>query len=159
MLPYSIGIHSKTLGANAIIHYMTDKNFFLTLQWGYNWRDNVHINADSYYYIDKLYYTSEVFVPDLIMYGAELGFDNKNFRAEAFLKVQDSQGGSDIRPNDKPYPFNRMSFGKAGIYGKYNSKIIPDLSVNVSYGFTFQGRNVGQSTFYSAGLQYILKCY
>ena len=158
-MPYSIGNQSKTIGGNALVHYMMDKNFYLTLQWGYIYRDNITIDASSYFYQDRLYYTNEVFVPNLILYGAKIGYDVERFRAEGWLSVQNSQGGSDIRLNDKPYPFNRMSFTKVGLAGKYHLKKIPNLSLTASAGYTLKGRNVGQSFSYLAGIQYILKFY
>jgi hypothetical protein len=83
----------------------------------------------------------------------------ERFRAEGWISVQNSQDGNDIRPNDKPYPFNRMSYAKAGLAGKYHIKQIPNLSLTVSAGYTLTGRNTGQSFSYLAGIQYILKCY
>ncbi len=158
-LPFSIGLHSNTLGTNGIVNYMMDKNFYLTINWGYLWRSNTTIDADSYWYQDQIYYTDEMYVPNLILYGARLGYDVERFRAEGWISVQNSQGGSDIRPNDKPYPCNRMSFTKVGVAGKYNLKQIANLSINASFGYTLDGRNTGQSTSYSAGVQYIFKCF
>jgi len=158
-LPFSIGIQTKTFAANGIVNYMMDKNFYLNLSWGYMWRSNINIDADSYYYNDRLYNTDEMFIPDLILYGARLGYDVERFRAEGWINVQNAQDGSDIRPNDKPYPCNRMSYTKVGVAGKYNLKQIANLSVNASFGYTLDGRNVGQSTSYSAGIQYIFKCF
>ena len=159
MMPYSIGNQSKTFSGNALVHYAMEKNFYVTLQWGYVYRDNITIDATSYYYNEKLYYTNEVFIPNLIQYGACFGYDVERFRAEGWFTVQNSQGGSDIRPNDKPYPFNRMSFTKAGLAGKYHFEKISNLSLTASVGYTFDGRNIGQSFSYLAGIQYILKCF
>ena len=158
-MPYSIGNQSKTITGYVIVDYMSDKNYYTTMHWGYVRRDNIKIDASSYYFNEKLYYTNEMRVPDMIVYGAELGYDVERFRAEAWINVQISQEGNDIRRNDRPYPFNRMSFTKAGATGKYNFKKIPNFSLRASFGYTLNGRNVGQSLSYLAGVQYILKCY
>lgn len=159
MMPYSIGNQSKTCTYHLLLHYMTEKNIYLSIMGGYVFRDNINIDASSYYYKDKLYYTNEVFVPNLIVYRAKIGYDVERFRIEGWLNVQNSQGGSDIRRNDKPYPFNRMSYNKAGISGKYHFQKIPNLSLTASGGYTISGRNVGQSVSYLVGVQYILKVY
>ncbi len=159
MMPYSIGNQSETFSGNALVHYAMEKNFYVTLQWGYIYRNNITIDATSYYYNEKLYYTNEVFIPNLILYGARLGYDVERFRAEGWINVQNSQGGNDIRRNDKPYPFNRMSFTKAGLAGKYHFEKISNLSLTASVGYTLVGRNVGQSFSYLAGIQYIIKCF
>ena len=159
MMPYSIGNQSKTCTYHLLLHYMTEKNIYLSIMGGYVFRDNINIDASSYYYKDKLYYTNEVFVPNLIVYRAKIGYDVERFRIEGWLNVQNSQGGSDIRRNDKPYPFNRMSFNKAGISGKYHFQEIPNLSLTASGGYTISGRNVGKSVSYLVGVQYILKVY
>lgn len=159
-MPFSIGNQSKTFKTTGVIDYLSDKNFFATFHWGYVFRSNIHVDATSYYYEDELYYTDEMFVPDLIVYGGQLGYNVDKFRAEGWVKVQVSQGGSDIRPNDKPYPFNRMNACMAGVTGKYSplSKL-PDLYLNASLGYTLSGRNVGQATAFSIGAQYIVKCF
>jgi len=157
-LPYSIGIQSKTASLNAIIHYMTDKKIYLTMQWGYVRRDNITIDR-AFYYTDRMHNTNQVFIPDLIVYGAQLGFEHEHFRAEAWASVQISQAGSDIRPYDMPFPGNSMSFTKAGLTGKYHFMKVKNLTLTASGGYTFAGRNVGQSVFYNAGVQYIIKCY
>jgi hypothetical protein len=158
-LPFSIGLHTKTFGANGIVNYMSDKNFFINFNWGYQWRSNIEIDAESYWYNDQLYYTNEMYIPDLILYGVRMGYDVERFRAEAWLSVQTAQGGSDIRLNDKPYPCNKMNYTKAGVAGKYNLKKIPGLSLNASIGLTPAGRNVGEAFSYNAGVQYILKTF
>ncbi len=158
-LPFSIGLQTKTFGANGIVNYMMDKNFFLNLNWGYQWRSNIEIDADSYWYNDQIYYTDEMYIPDLILYGARIGYDVERFRAEGWLSVQTAQGGSDIRPNDKPYPCNRMNYTKAGVAGKYNLKKIANLSINGAAGVTLNGRNVGEAFTVTAGVQYIFKAF
>lgn len=157
--PLSIGNQSMSCTYNLLLDYMMDKDFYFTFFWGYVFRDNIRVDATSYYYNDKLYNTDHMFVPNLIVYGARLGYDVERFRAEGWLNIQNSQGGSDIRRNDRPYPFNRMSFTRAGLAGKYHLKAIPNLSLTASLGWTLSGRNVGKSTIYTAGIQYIFKLY
>jgi hypothetical protein len=157
-LPMSIGIHSTTGSLRGILHYQTTQGFFATVQGGYIRRSNIKIDRDSYY-TDRQYNTNEVQVPDAINFSPRIGFTNSKIIAEVWYDNFYSLKGSDIRRNDMPFPANAMRSEKVGVYALYRFGFIPGFGVVGGASYTTYGRNVGQSTSFTAGLTYIFSAW
>ena len=82
------------------------------------------------------------------------GYYKNGLQAEAFYSQQNTLGGGDIRRQDMPFVSNRMNFQKVGALVMYYLPVPKGLAVRASYSYTIDGRNVGQSSTYLAGILY-----
>ena len=153
-LPMCIGLQAKTATARAVLDYRLQQGFYLTLRAGHTWRSNIFIDRDAYQYDGKLYYTNEVPLPNVIDAGALLGWRKGPWVSALTLDRSHCLSGDDIRPNDMPFPTNRMRTSSAGIMGKYQGK---HWGVTASVNRAFAGRNVGRHTALQAGLLYLFQ--
>jgi hypothetical protein len=157
-LPMSIGLHSTTGSVRGILHYQTNMGFFATVQGGYIRRSNIKIDRNSYY-TDKQYNTNEVVVPDAISFSPRIGYTKPNIIAEIWYDNFYSLDGNDIRRNDMPFPANAMRAEKVGVFALYRFKFLPGFGLTGAASYTTYGRNVGQSTSYTAGFTYVFSAW
>lgn len=157
-LPMSIGLHSTNGSVRGILHYQLKKGFFATVQGGYITRSNIRIDRNSYY-TDRQYNTNEVAVPDALSFSPRIGFTNSRIIAEVYYDNFYSLSGNDIRRNDMPFPGNKMRSEKIGVFGLYRFGFLPGFGVVAGASYTTYGRNVGQSTTYTAGLTYVFSVW
>lgn len=154
-LPMSIGLGAKTASARGVLHYKLDKGFYLTTQAGYTRRSNIFVDRDAYQYDGRLYYTNEVQVPDMFDATGKLGFLNNWIQTEVFLDYFTALSGDDIRRNDMPFPTNRMLATNVGWFGKYTyATNTGEISTTAQVSRVLNGRNVGQTTMFTVGVQY-----
>ncbi|MDQ1086261.1 hypothetical protein QE390_000807 [Siphonobacter sp. SORGH_AS 1065] len=155
MLPYSIGLRSKTASIKGIFHYKI-KGIYLTAHGGYIRRSNIQIDRDSYQAGGKVYDTHEVAVPDVVDASARLGYINKYVQVEGFIENMTSQSGDDIRRQDMPFPTNRMNQTSLGGMAKVHLYLKNGtfFSLFGQYGQVTAGRNVGQARMYTVGIQH-----
>ncbi|MBO9636866.1 MAG: hypothetical protein J7576_01730 [Siphonobacter aquaeclarae] len=155
MLPFSIGIRSKTASLKGVLHYKLH-GFYLTAHAGYLFRSNIHIDRDAYQANGQIYDTHEVEVPNAIDASARLGYINKHVQVEGYVENMTTRKGDDIRRQDMPFPTNKMDMTSVGgvakvhIYLKNGSF----FSLVGQYGRVIAGRNVGESTMYTLGVQH-----
>jgi hypothetical protein len=157
-LPMSIGLHSTTGSLRGILHYQTDMGFFATVQAGYIRRSNIKIDRNSYY-TDKQYNTNEVQVPDAVSFSPRIGYTKPNIIAEIWYDNFYSLDGNDIRRNDMPFPANAMRAEKVGVFALYRFEFLPRFGLTGAASYTTYGRNVGQSTSYTAGITYVFSAW
>ena len=153
-LPLSIGLGSR----NLTIRPMADlqfKNWFATVSGSYVSRLNIIIDRTAYF-TDRMVYSNEVEMPDVMQYNVRAGFRNKEIVAEAVLDRWVTLDGFDISKNNMPFPSNRMIQTRAGFNGKYEPEKWKGLSITAGTFHTIAGRNVGQARTFQAGLFYIL---
>ncbi len=155
MLPYSIGLRSKTASIKGIVHYKI-KGFYLTGHAGYIRRSNIHIDRDSYQYDGVMYDTHEVMVPDVVDASARLGYLNKYVQVEGFIDNMTSQSGDDIRRQDMPFPTNKMDQTQVGGMAKVHLYLKNGSFFTLvgQYSQVTAGRNVGQARMYTVGIQH-----
>lgn len=156
-LPMSIGLRSTTLSGRAILNYTANLGLYLTVQGGYVWRSNTTLDRNSYQYNGQLYETDEVRIPNAFDATVRLGFIRPRFQTEFWLDRSAAVDGDDIRYNEAPFPANRMEATTAGWMGKYFAT--NQLAATVSASRVLAGRNVGQSTAFSAGLMYQFRVF
>lgn len=152
-LPMSIGLGSKQLIGRLMLDYQYGK-FFATGSGTYTYRSNVHLDRNSYY-TTELHLTDEVKMPDMISMNLRAGYRTKGFTAEALLTKQNTQGGFDITRNNMPFVSNRMNMLSTGVNFRYIPKPIKALTLTAGADYVLEGRNVGQSKSFWAGVFYI----
>lgn len=153
LLPFSIGLHSKT----AMVRLMADYeigDWFATASGTYNFRNNVTLDRNTYY-TTEIHYTNEVKMPDATYFNIRAGYRSSTWIIEAIADKWTTIGGFDITKNNAPFISNKMNATKLAIHIKYDTDFVNGLSF-VADGFTtISGRNVGQASGFSGGIFYI----
>ena len=160
-LPMSIGLGSTNLSGRLTVDFQKGI-FFATLSSGYVWRSDVTIDRTSYY-TDEIHYTNKVDMPDQLNSNLNIGIRKTNLIAEVVLMNMYTFGGFDIRKNDMPFVSNQMNMTSFGAHVKYFLPFVRNLEVIGGADFVIDvpelkiaGRNVGQSSTYTAGFYYVL---
>lgn len=154
LLPFSIGLHSKTASLRAIVNYTADFGLYVTAQAGHTWRSNTTIDHNAYIFDNELIYSDEMPVPNVFDYSARLGFIKPRFQAEVWYDAFTSLSGDDIRYNEMPQATNKMNAGQAGVFVKYF--VIKRLALQGSVAQVLSGRNVGEALNWTVGTTYFL---
>lgn len=157
-LPMSIGTGSTTGSLKGILHYKTRFGAFITAQAGYTRRSNIRIDRQAYF-TDKMVYSNEVFMPDVVDGSVRAGFINRMLTAEVIISRFTALGGFDITRNNMPFPSNLMQATRVGFNGVYRPAFSEHFSVNIGASYATHGRNVGQSTAFYGGLQYVMNLW
>jgi hypothetical protein len=152
--PLSIGSASKRVTGRAVFTVQTASGVFVDATTGYTWRAHVTLDRPYYFTMGQLFFTDEVSMPDIADVGVTAGYNKHGLKAQGMLITQRTRGGGDIRRQDMPFVSNRMNFSKGGGLVMYEIPKLGGVAGMVSYLYTFEGRNVGQSTTMSAGLMY-----
>ncbi|WP_036679436.1 hypothetical protein [Daejeonella oryzae] len=152
-LPMSVGLGSTMLSARMIVDIQRNK-FYSTISAGYLLRGNVKIDRPAYY-TNRQINSNEVEMPNVGSFQFRTGYRSSKLIAEASLVNMTTLGGFDIRKNDMPFVSNKMNATSAGVEAKYYP-VNNTLGLNASVWHTLEGRNVGQSTGYSAGILYTI---
>ena len=152
-LPMSIGLRSKNLSIRAIADYQV-KKFFVTGSATYVQRSNIKIDRDSYF-TTEMHYSREVKMPDAASFNVRAGYRSNSFTGELVFSNWKTLGGFDITKNNMPFPSNEMNATRAGVAFKYTTIFSPGLSLIGGSNITLSGRNVGQSTDFTAGVFYV----
>jgi hypothetical protein len=153
-LPLSIGSGSKRVTARAVFTAQTASGVFVDVATAYTWRAHVTLDRPYYFTMDQLFFTDEVPMPRVADVGVASGYNKHGLKAQGMLTMQRTRGGGDIRRQDAPFVSNRMNFSRAGGLLMYEIPKLGGLAGLFSYAYTFEGRNVGQSTTMSVGLMY-----
>jgi hypothetical protein len=158
MLPYSIGIQAKTASLRGILNY-NFKGFYLTGAAGYTARSSITIDRDAYQADGRIYETNKVLPPNVVDVSGRVGFVNKYVQAEGFVESMTAQSGDDIRRQDAPFPTNKMDMTAAGAMAKghFFLKSGAFFSLFGQYSRVLAGRNVGQATTYTVGVQHTFR--
>ncbi len=153
-LPLSIGLASKTFTARLNAVYSLKKTWYASISTAYVFRSNIFLDRASYFTDGQLYLTNEVAMPNQFLFSGSLGYTKNALRAELTYAQQNTLGGGDIRRQDMPFASNQMNFIKAGVMVMYQLPMVKNLAARATTSYTVAGRNVGQSTTYTAGLLY-----
>jgi hypothetical protein len=153
-LPFSIGLHSKTLSGRLTVDYQHG-HFFATAMGTYTWRSDVTIDEEAYY-TTSLHFTNKVDMPNVAAEELRIGYRSSRLIIEAVGSNMNTLGGFDIRRNDMPFPSNKMNATMAGAHVRYFFKRDHGFSVDVDGDYTVAGRNVGQARSFDVGVFYLL---
>ena len=153
-LPAALGLGSTNFTGRVTGNYHLESGWYINSSTGYTFRSNVKLDHPSYYTNDHLYNSDIVEMSNVWDLTTMLGYYKNGLQAEAFYSQQNTLGGSDIRRQDMPFVSNRMNFQKVGALVMYYLPVPKGLALRASYSYTIDGRNVGQSTTYLAGILY-----
>jgi hypothetical protein len=158
-LPLSIGSASKRVTARGTFNVQTAPGWFVNATTAYTWRAHVTLDRPYYFTMNQLFFTDEVSMPDIADLGVSSGYNKHGLMAQGMLSVQRTKGGGDIRRQDMPFVSNRMNFSKGGGLVMYEIPKLGGLTGMFSYLYTFEGRNVGQSSTVSTGVLYRVRLF
>lgn len=153
-MPMNIGMGSQVLSGRLIVDYKINR-IFATLSGAYMHKSNVEIDRPAYY-TDHQINSSMVAMPDAGNFQLRAGYRTNLIIAEAFADNTTTFGGFDIRKNDMPFVSNKMNSTRAGLETRYYFRKMPALGLHANVWTTLAGRNVGQATGFTTGVDYIL---
>ncbi len=148
----SIGILSLGSGGFGFdirtgLHLNTDSGFFSTVIGGYNFRGNAESSLPSR--------EREKFgVPNSFFAMGKIGYASSIIYAEAWIDYSNSEEGVDIGSLvfTGNFPETNVDYARVGL--TLYKDIIPKLGISLGAGKVIDGRNVGNSIIYSAGITY-----
>ena len=153
-LPLSIGLGSKSAFVRGAVQVHDRSGFYANALAGHAWRSTVHLNRPSYYTDGQLFFSDEVAMPDVADYAASVGYQRGRWCIPVGVMAQRTLGGGDIRRQDMPFVSNRMNFTKAHAEAMYTLPFPSAVTLGIGAARVLDGRNVGQSTMFSAGATY-----
>jgi hypothetical protein len=152
-LPLAIGMKSKTAMGRLLVD--AQKGYwFATASASGMIRGNVTLDRTAYYTTEMIY-SNQVVMPSVFGYNVRLGWrEGADKIFELVLDGMNTLGGFDIRRNDMPFLSNNMDMLRVGVNTKYPIPKTNGLSIMAGANTVIGGRNMGQSTGYTAGLVY-----
>lgn len=157
LLPLSIGINSKHVSTRLTLSFQARKGIFVNATGSYTWRDNLTLDRPAYFADGQQFLTDQVELPDVVDYGFSAGYFSPRFHLPITFTQQITRGGGDIRRQDMPFPSNRMNSSRLGAMAMYYLPMNRNLALMASGSRAVSGRNVGQSTLFTAGVMYTFK--
>ena len=151
-LPMCIGLQTRTATVRSVFDYHLNNGLYLTLRAGFTHRSNIIIDRNAYQVNGRLIYTQEVAIPNVADAGFMIGWRKKKWLTALVLDHFKGISGDDIRPNDMPFPTNKMIGSSLGILLKYQGK---HWGITCSSSNMIQGRNIGKSRFFQVGGLYL----
>jgi len=151
-LPLSIGLQSKRVIGRGMLSFQAKRGWYINGSAGYTWRSNVTLDRPAYFTDGKLTLSNEVRMPDVADYVVAAGFQRAGLNFSVPFTSQYTLGGGDIRRQDMPFVSNRMNFSKIEARLQYAIPKLKVASVRLGASRILDGRNVGQSTGFTAGL-------
>ena len=152
--PLSIGLASKRVSGRLTLDFRAKSSWFLTGSTAYTWRGKVTLDRPYYYTDGQLFLSNEVAMPDVFNYNLGFGYSRGGLMIPIMFAGQRTLGGGDCRRQDMPFVSNQMNFSKVNAIVMYQLPNIRNLSTQFAYGYTIEGRNVGQGTTLALGLLY-----
>jgi len=155
LLPLSIGLGTARVSWRGTVHYQATPGWFLTGSTAYTTRSKVQLDRPYFYTNDEFVMSDRVDMPNIFDYAGSAGFMKSNgFMTSVTFSQMRTLGGGDIRRQDMPFVSNRMNAFRAGGMVMYPIPKLESLAVNFALAHTFSGRNVGEATTITTGLQY-----
>jgi hypothetical protein len=154
-LPMSIGLGSSRASGRLTLDWESEPGIFLQGTGAYTWRGNVSLDRDAYWDGERLVYSNEVAMPDVIDYAFRVGYWKHGIYVPVSFTQQITLGGPDIRRQDMPFVNNRMDLSRVDVLARYYLPPSRRLSFHVGASRVVSGRNVGKSTAFTAGILYI----
>lgn len=155
--PLSIGSASPRAAARLTLAFKTASGFYIEGSSAYTWRGNVTLERPSYFTDGRMYLSDQVAMPDVVDYVVRLGFHRGRLQVPLSFSQQITRGGGDIRRQDMPFVSNRMNASRFDALAMYYLPPLPQLGLRLGASHTVNGRNVGQSTTFTAGLLYVFR--
>lgn len=153
-LPMSIGSQSSRISGRVTENYLGRNGLYINGTTSYTVRGNVQLSRPEYYTNGKLYYSSQVAMPNVFDWNVAAGYRKNDMTLIARYSQQQTRGGGDIRQQDMPFVSNRMNFSRIGGTATIPVPRVRDLQYWFIYDYTLLGRNVGQANTATVGLLY-----
>jgi Putative MetA-pathway of phenol degradation len=155
LLPLSIGLGSTRVSWRGTVNYQSTPGWYLNGSTAYTIRSKVVLDRPYFYTNDEFVMSDRVDMPDTFDYVASAGYMKPGGLMTAVsFSQQQTLGGGDIRRQDMPFVSNRMNSFRAGAMVMYPIPKLAPLAVHFALAHTFNGRNVGEATTVTTGLQY-----
>ena len=155
LLPLSIGLGSTRVSWRGTLNYQSTPGWFLTGSTAYTMRSKVTLDRPYFYTNDEFVMSDRVDMPNTVDYVAMAGYMRPSgFMTTVSFSQMRTLGGGDIRRQDMPFVSNRMNSFRAGAMVMYPIPKLESLAIHFAVGHTFDGRNVGEATTITTGLQY-----
>ncbi len=155
LLPLSIGLGSTRVSWRGTVNYQSTPGWYLTGSTAYTMRSKVQLDRPYFFTNDEFVMSDRVDMPNTFDLMASAGYMKSNgFMTSVSFTQQRTLGGGDIRRQDMPFVSNRMNAFRAGGMVMYPIPKLESLAVHFGVGHTFDGRNVGEATTVTTGLQY-----
>lgn len=141
----SVGSGAFGIDVTAGLHLNTDSGFFSTLLASYNLRGDADNNLTP---------GGDFGVPNAFVTTGKIGYASNFIYVEAWADYSNSEEGVDIGTPSfiDNFPETNVDYSRVGLTVYKN--VIPQLGVSLGYGKVIDGRNLGDSTTFSAGLTY-----
>lgn len=153
-LPLSIGLQSKNLSGRFLVDAQKG-HWYGTASVQYIKRSHVTIDRTAYYTTEMIY-SNQVALPDQIGFQCRAGWrKDADLVVEVIYDHLNTLGGYDMRRNEMPFVSNTMNASRLGISTKLPIPKTNGLSFVGSAFHTLAGRNMGQTTSFTAGLVYL----
>lgn len=153
-LPLSIGLGSTNVSGRITANYLQYRQFYINISGGYTWRSNVVLDRPAYFTDGRIFYTNEVWMPNVFDYSIDVGRIRNGLQLTLSYQQQNTLGGGDIRRQDMPFVSNRMNMSRLSALAMYYLPFHRQLAVRAMISQTIAGRNVGESTTFLGGLLY-----
>lgn len=156
--PYSIGNGTQEYTFRGILQYKLNNGLYARAALAYLLRGQTKAERD-YYYNNGSFYTPWMDVPSAWNYNAVAGIWllSEKLKLEVNYMGLQSTSGDDIRPYNAAQPTNKVDMDILGASAQYYFKKPNGLGVLGYYSHTLNGRNVGKSTQFGAGITYQFK--
>ena len=154
LLPLSIGMGSTRVSWRGTLNFQSNPGWFLTSSTAYTWRSEVELDRPYFFTDDEFVMSDRVDMPNVIDTTASAGYMKRGLMTAVSFSKQKTLGGGDIRRQDMPFVSNRMDFFRAGAMVMHPVPRLQPLAFELALAHTFDGRNVGESTTFTAGLLY-----
>lgn len=154
-LPLSIGLHDRHALARAGVYAKDRTGLFFDGWAGHVWRGTVQLDRPAYFTNGQLVESHDVAMPDVATSSASVGVQRGRLCLPVGISIQRTLGGGDIRRQDMPFVSNRMDFTKAHAEVMYVLPRLSSIQLELGAARTLSGRNVGESTSFTAGVTHI----
>jgi outer membrane putative beta-barrel porin/alpha-amylase len=154
--PLSLGFGSKRLSGRGTLSLQPAPGWSVTGSTSYTWRSGVTLDRPFYFTDGQMFFTDQVDLANVFDYIVSVGVAKRKIQTAFAFVQQRTLGGGDIRRQDMPFVSNRMNSSRLGGMVGVPVPTLEALSVQFQYGYTVAGRNVGQSSTFTAGLAYRL---
>lgn len=154
LLPLSIGMGSTRVSWRGTLNFQSNPGWFLTSTTAYTWRSQVDLDRPYFFTDGEFVMSDEVDMPNVLDTTASAGYMKRGLMTAVSFTKQNTLGGGDIRRQDVPFVSNRMDFFRIGAMVMHPVPKLQPLAFEFALAHTFDGRNVGEATTFTAGLLY-----
>ncbi|QLE00863.1 transporter [Galbibacter sp. BG1] len=143
----SIGNGATSIDGKLGVHFQSNSGFFTTITGGYSFRteadNNLMPNFDGDYD-----------VPNAVLFGGKIGWATEKVYLEGWIDHQTSTAGVDIMGPGfmGNFPETKVNYTMLGANSYFS--FFKHFGINAGFGTIVDGRNIGESSFFTTALVY-----